>query len=147
MKVLLTTALIGLTGTAAMAELVSKPSEKSVAETMDALEAAVNGAGATVFARVDHAAGAASVDLEMPEAQLLIFGNPRLGTPVMNMDIVAGLQLPLRVLVHETADGSVSVSYETAETLLDGLSVDMNAEVIGRMNGALNMLTDKAIAE
>ena len=130
-----------------MAELVSKPSEKSVAETMDALEAAVNGAGATVFARVEHAAGAAAVDLEMPEAQLLIFGNPRLGTPVMNMDIVAGLQLPLRVLVHETADGSVSVSYETAETLLDGLSVDMNAEVIGRMNGALNMLTDKAIAE
>ncbi|MEL6840219.1 MAG: DUF302 domain-containing protein [Pseudomonadota bacterium] len=145
MKYLITTALIGLFATQAAAELVSKPSGKSVAETMDALEAAVNGAGATVFARVDHAAGAASVDLEMPAAQLLIFGNPRLGTPVMNMDIAAGLQLPLRVLVHETEDGGVAVSYETAETLLDGLSVDMGAEVIGRMNGALNMLTDKAV--
>lgn len=146
MKYLIATALIGLSATQAAAELVSKPSPKTVAETMDALEAAVNGAGATVFARVDHGAGAASVDLEMPEAQLLIFGNPRLGTPVMNMDIVAGLQLPLRVLVHETADGSVAVSYETAGTLLDGLSVDMSAEVIGRMNGALNMLTDRAVA-
>ncbi|MEL6682384.1 MAG: DUF302 domain-containing protein [Pseudomonadota bacterium] len=147
MKALLTSALIGLTGTAALADLVSKPSGKSVVETMDALEAAVSGAGATVFARVDHGAGAASVDLEMPEAQLLIFGNPRLGTPIMNMDIKAGLQLPLRVLVHETADGTVAVSYETADTLLDGLGVDLGAEVIGRMNGALNMLTDKAIAE
>ncbi|MEM9787490.1 MAG: DUF302 domain-containing protein [Pseudomonadota bacterium] len=145
MKYLITSALIGLFATQAVAELVSKPSGKSVAETMDALEAAVTGAGATVFARIDHAEGAASVDLEMPAAQLLIFGNPRLGTPVMNMDIAAGLQLPLRVLVHETEDGGVAVSYETAETLLDGLSVDMRAEVIGRMNGALNMLTDKAV--
>ncbi|MEO0931899.1 MAG: DUF302 domain-containing protein [Pseudomonadota bacterium] len=145
MKYLITSALIGLFATQAVAELVSKPSGKSVAETMDALEAAVTGAGATVFARIDHAEGAASVDLEMPAAQLLIFGNPRLGTPVMNMDIAAGLQLPLRVLVHETEDGGVAVSYKTAETLLDGLSVDMGAEVIGRMNGALNMLTDKAV--
>ncbi len=136
---------IAICATAASADLVSKPSGKSVIETMDALEAAVTGAGATVFARVDHAAGAASVDMELPDAQLLIFGNPALGTPVMQMDGRAGLQLPLRVLVHEGADGSTMISYEDAASLMDGLTVDMDAEVIGKMNGALGMLTDKAI--
>lgn len=148
MKNLFTAAFVTLTtmGAPVMAETITQSSPKSVAETMDALEAAVTGAGATVFARVDHGAGAASVDMDLPEAQLLIFGNPRLGTPAMQADIQAGLQLPLRVLVYEGEDGTV-VAYESVDQLFDGLSVPLDAEFAKKMTGALAMLTGKAIAE
>jgi uncharacterized protein (DUF302 family) len=129
-----------------MAETITQASPKSVTATMDALQAAVEGAGATVFARVNHTAGAASVDLEMTEAELLIFGNPRLGTPAMQADIHAGLQLPLRVLVYAGDEGTV-VAYESVETIFDGLNVPTEAEFAQKMTGALAMLTGKAVAE
>jgi len=82
MKQTVLAATLGLAtvGAPAMAETITQTSPKSVVETMDALQAAVEGAGATVFARVDHGAGAIKVNMELPEAQLLIFGNPALGT-------------------------------------------------------------------
>ena len=144
MKHLIATALIGLS-TTAFAENVTKPSPLSVAETIDGLEAAVNGAGATVFARVDHAAGAASVDKSIPDATLLIFGNPALGTLAMEDDLRAGLVLPLRVLAYSDADGNTQLTWTPAEDLFAGLDIAPDAEVVTKVNGALNMLTDKAI--
>jgi uncharacterized protein (DUF302 family) len=122
-----------------------KPSPLSVSETIDRLEAAVTGAGATVFARVDHAAGAESVGKLIPGATLLIFGNPALGTLAMEQDIRAGLMLPLRVLAYQDADGNTQMTWTPAEELLEGLDIAPDAEVVGKINGALNMLTDKAI--
>ena len=81
-------------------DLVKVKATGDVAMTMDALEAAVTGAGATVFARVDHAGGASKVNLELAPSQLLIFGNPNLGTPAKQDDPLAGLFLPLKVLVY-----------------------------------------------
>jgi len=107
-RLLLATALTLGVAMPAAADLVTVTSDKSVAETMDALEAAVTGAGATVFARIDHQKGAASVDLEMPAAQTLIFGNPKLGTPAMQADLRAALYLPLKVAIIEGAEGTVS---------------------------------------
>lgn len=132
-------------GGAAMAETITQSSPKSVTDTMDALQAAVEGAGATVFARVDHGAGAAKVDMDLAEAQLLIFGNPALGTPAMQADIHAGLQLPLKVLVYAGEDGTI-VAYESVPTLFDGLDVPLDAEFAKKMTGALAALTGKAIA-
>lgn len=129
------------------ADLIRKTSPHSVAVTMDKLEAAVNGAGATVFARVDHAAGAAKVDLELAPAQLLIFGNPKLGTPVMQADISAGLDLPLRVLVSEDASGAVHVTYRAPATLAADHAVPADAPVLKVITGALDKLTGAAIAE
>lgn len=114
-----------------------------VAATMDALEAAVNGAGATVFARVDHGAGAEGIGMELRPAQLLIFGNPALGTPAMQADPLAGLYLPLKVLVYED-DAGVWLAYENVEETFDDLKVPENAEYLGKMNGALQALTAKA---
>ncbi len=145
MKYLLASALIGLSSVA-MADNVVKSSPLSVAETIDGLEAAVNGAGATVFARVDHAAGAESVGKSIPDATLLIFGNPALGTLAMEQDIRAGLVLPLQVLAYEDAEGNTQITYTPAEDLLAGLNIAPDAEVIARINGALNMLTDKAMS-
>ena len=147
MKNLLATALIGLSTTSVWAQDMIKPSPLSVTETIDALEAAVTGAGATVFARVDHAKGAESVGKSIPEAQLLIFGNPALGTLAMEADLRAGLVLPLRVLAYEDADGNTQLTWSSAQELFEGLDIPADAEVVTRVNGALGMLTDKAVTQ
>ena len=138
-------AALALTAAPALAETVTKHSPHPVAETADRLAAAIEAAGATLVARVPHSEAAAGVGMELPEAVLLIFGNPEVGTPVMQQDLRAGLVLPLRVLVHAHGDAS-GVTYQTAETLFAGLDVDPASEAAGRIDGALGMLTDKAIA-
>lgn len=116
-----------------------------VPATMDALEAAVEGAGATVFARVDHSGGASSVGMQIPASQLLIFGNPKLGTPAMIDDPLAGLFLPLKVLVYEDGQGQVWLAYEDPEETLDDLpGISDDAGYIAKMRGALGKLTGKA---
>ncbi len=115
----------------------------SVAEVTDRLEAAVTGAGATVFARVDHGAGAEKVGMSIGASQLLIFGNPALGTPAIQADPLAGLYLPLKVLVYEDAEG-VWLVYEPPAETFDDLAVPEDAEVIGKMTGALAKLTAAA---
>lgn len=146
MKHVIASALIGLCATTVMAEDMMKSSPLSVSETIDGLEAAVNGAGATVFARVDHAAGAQSVGKSIPDATLLIFGNPALGTLAMEDDVRAGLVLPLRVLAYQDADGNTQMTWTPAEDLFAGLDIAADAEVVAKVNGALNALTDKAMS-
>ncbi|WP_306115730.1 MULTISPECIES: DUF302 domain-containing protein [unclassified Roseovarius] len=125
-------------------DIVKVKASGDVASTMDALEAAVTGAGATVFARVDHAGGAAKVDLELAPEQLLIFGNPKLGTPAMQDDPLAGLYLPLKVLVYQDADGQTWLAYEDPAEMLEDLNVPADAEYLKKMTGALAKLTGKA---
>ncbi|ATG38963.1 DUF302 domain-containing protein [Phaeobacter piscinae] len=129
----------------AAADLIKIPSQKPVADTMDALQAAVEGAGATVFARVDHAAGAQKVDLSLGDAQLLIFGNPKLGTPVMQADPRAGLFLPLKILAYQDAEGQVWLTYEDPAEMLSALDVPADAEAVAKMQGALGKLTGAAV--
>ncbi|WP_424985838.1 DUF302 domain-containing protein [Microbulbifer sp. S227A] len=131
-------------GQAMADDLVKVKTDKTVDAAMDALQAAVEGAGATVFARVDHAAGAQKVEMELGEAQVLIFGNPKLGTPVMQADPLAGLFLPLKVLAYADADGQVWFAYEDPEEMLDDLDIDDDLPAIGMMQGALAKLTGKA---
>lgn len=146
MKTLIATGLIALSATAAWAENVVKPSPMSVEKTIDGLVAAVEGAGATVFARVDHAAGAERVGKSIPDATLLIFGNPALGTLAMEADLRAGLVLPLRVLAYTDAEGNTQMTWTPAEDLFAGLDIPADAEVVAKVNGALNALTDKAMS-
>lgn len=126
------------------AEIVTVPSGASVQATMAALEEAVTEAGATVFARVDHGAGAQSVGSDIGGSQLLIFGNPELGTPAMESDPQAGLFLPLKILVYETGDGDVLLAYEAPKDMVDGLNIREDAEFLMQMNGALQRLSNKA---
>jgi uncharacterized protein (DUF302 family) len=78
--------------------------------TMDRLEAAVRARGMTVFARVDHAAGAAAAGLQLRPTELLIFGNAKGGTPLMQGNQEAGLDLPLKALAWEDAHGATWLS-------------------------------------
>ena len=125
-------------------EIIVDRSQKSVDATVEQLVNAIEGAGATVFAVVDHGAGAQSVGADIGAAKLVIFGNPQIGTPAMEDDIQAGLFLPLKVLVYEDAAGQISVAYEDPARLaqLEGISAD--AEYIGKMQGALRKFLDAA---
>lgn len=129
-----------------MTQLITKPSPHSVDVTLDRLEAAIKGAGAIVFARVDHAKGAASVDQVLRPTQMLMFGNPMLGTPLMQAAQTAGLDLPLRVVCYQNASGDVQLSYHAPTEIAATHNVPSDAETITKMTGALDNLTNKAIA-
>ena len=97
--------------------LVQVASMLSVKETIDALAKAVEAKGAKVVARVDHAAGAKVAGIDMKPSELLIFGNPKLGTPVMQGNVRAGLDLPLKMLAYEDAAGKVWLTYVAPNSL------------------------------
>jgi uncharacterized protein (DUF302 family) len=84
-------------------------------ETMDRLEAEVKAKGLTVFARVDHAAGAAAVGMPLRPTEVLIFGNARGGTPLMQSNQTAGIDLPLKALVYQDAAGKVWLAYNNPD--------------------------------
>jgi uncharacterized protein (DUF302 family) len=91
--------------------LVTIGSNSGPAETMKRLEAAVKGKGLTVFARVDHAAGAREAGLPLRPTWVLIFGNAKGGTPLMQSVQTIGIDLPLKVLVWEDASDVTWLSY------------------------------------
>jgi uncharacterized protein (DUF302 family) len=91
--------------------IVSKPSKYAVAETLDRLETILQAKGIKVFARVDHSGEAEKAGLKMPPTQLLIFGNPKGGTPVMLAAPTAAIDLPLKALAWQDTNGQVWLSY------------------------------------
>ena len=91
--------------------IVRKPSPRSVPETLDRLEAILTSKGVKVFARFDHSGEAARVGLAMPPTQVLVFGNPRAGTPVMLAAPTSAIDLPLKVLAWQDAAGQVWLGY------------------------------------
>jgi uncharacterized protein (DUF302 family) len=91
--------------------LVSVQSRVSAGETLERLLAALAARKLTVFARIDHAAGAASVGLPLRPTELVIFGNPKGGTAPMQDRQSAGIDLPLKALIFEDADGKAWLTY------------------------------------
>jgi uncharacterized protein (DUF302 family) len=94
-----------------MEGLTTLPSSLGPKETMDRFEAEVEARGMTVFARIDHAALALGVGLTLRPTEVIIFGNPLGGTPLMRASQTAGIDLPLRALVWQDADGKTWLSY------------------------------------
>jgi uncharacterized protein (DUF302 family) len=93
--------------------IVSRPSRHSVPETLDRLEAVVKAKGVTVFARIDHSGEARKVGLAMRPTQLLIFGNPKAGTALMNAAPSVAIDLPLKALAWEDESGQVWLSFNS----------------------------------
>jgi uncharacterized protein (DUF302 family) len=94
--------------------LITIPSPASVRETVERLVAFATSHALTVFARIDHADGAAKVGLPLRPTELVIFGNPKGGTPLMQDRQTAGIDLPIKALAWEDADGKVWLTYNDA---------------------------------
>ena len=94
------------------------PTQHSVAEALSRLESLARARGLTVFARIDFSGDAAKAGLTMRPEQLLIFGNPKAGTALMQAAPIAGLDLPLKALVWEDSSGSIWVAYNEAQYLI-----------------------------
>jgi uncharacterized protein (DUF302 family) len=116
-----------------------------VKATLDRLEAALKEKGIGVAVRWDHAAAAKQVGMSLKPAEVLIFGNPKLGTPLMQSNIHAGLDLPLKVLAWEDDKGQVWVGYTKPDALAARYNIKDQAEVIKKIAGALDGLTNEAI--
>ena len=133
-----------VTGASVADDMVVKKSAHGVSETLDRLQAALEERGATVFARIDHAAGAASIGQTLRPTELLIFGNPRLGTPLIQSAQPIALDLPMKALAFEDEKGDVYLAYVPFQTLAGRHGITGQAELIARGTGALDEFSDHA---
>lgn len=122
--------------------IVSLESRFGVKETIDRLVEMVTKLGLTVFARVDHAAGAQTVGMPLRPTELLIFGNPKGGTPLMQDQQLAGIDLPVKALAWEDEAGKVWLSYNAAEWIAGrhGLGV-ASAQAVEALEAGLHKVT------
>jgi uncharacterized protein (DUF302 family) len=97
--------------------IISVASKHSAGDTMARLLAALAKRNLTVFARIDHAAGAAATGMTLRPTEVVLFGNPKGGTPLMEDRQIAGIDLPLKALVWQDADNKVWLSYNDANWL------------------------------
>lgn len=117
--------------------LVNINSIYSVSDTANRLEKIVTEKGMNVFARIDHAKGAKSMDKELRPTELIIFGNPMSGTPLMQSAQSVAIDLPMKALVWEDADQQVWLTYNDANYLTERHDVKGCDEVIAKIGNAL----------
>jgi uncharacterized protein (DUF302 family) len=113
-------------------------------ETMDRLETAIRAQGMKVFARIDHAAGASEAGLELRPTEVIIFGNARGGTPLMQSAQTIGIDLPLKALVWEDASGTTWLSYNEPDWIAQRHGVANAEPVVSKMSAALSAMSRKA---
>ena len=125
--------------------LITLPSTFEPKETIDRLEADVKARGMTVFARIDHAAGAAQAGLSLRPTELLIFGNAKGGTPLMQLGQSIGIDLPLKALAWKDADGKTWLSYNEPAWLAQRHGLDgQSRATTDNMAALLSALAAKA---
>ena len=130
---------------AAQAELLRKESPVPVTATIDRFEAILKEKGFTIFARVDHAAGAKKINQELRPTELIIFGNPAGGTPLMQTEQTMGLSLPLRALAWQDAAGKVWLGYDAVTDIATSRGLSKDHPAVVRTAEALKALTDAAV--
>ena len=121
--------------------LVTLQSAHDFDTTLGRLTAALEAKGITIFARIDHAAGAKKVGLELRPTTVVVFGNPAAGTPLMQAAQTAGIDLPLKALVWQDADKTVRLSYNDAAWIAERHALDGKAaQTVAVIGAALKSL-------
>jgi uncharacterized protein (DUF302 family) len=123
-----------------MEGLTTIPSSLGPKETMDRLVAEIRAKGMNVFARIDHAASAAEVGLKLRPTELILFGNARAGTPLMQSVQTVGIDLPLKVLVWEDTAGKTWLSYNEPSWIARRHGVRNAEQVVSKMGAALSAI-------
>jgi len=135
--------------TFAVEGLITRSSAHSIDTTMDRFEAAVEKRGLKIFTRLDHAAAAESVNLTMPRATVIVFGNPRLGTPNFIKTPTLAIDLPLKAMVWEDEKGQVFLSYNSAAYLYGIIyvrhGIPYNQSAVTPFENALKAIADEAL--
>ena len=127
--------------------LISLRSNYAPKETMNRLETEIKANGLSVFARIDHAAGAAQVGLSLPPTELVIFGNAKGGTPLMQAVQTIGIDLPLKALVWQDASGTTWLSYNDPNWLAKRHNLGREGDAtVKAMAAALDAMTKAATA-
>ena len=127
-----------------MAAIISKVSGHDVSTTLDRLESILKEKGMGIFGRVDHAANADKAGLSMPATQVLIFGNPKMGTPLMLNTPGIALDLPLKMMAAEDANGQVTLSWTDPMHLKATHQVEGCDEIFNTMAAALDAMATAA---
>ena len=127
--------------------LVMIKSANDVTTTSDKLVKALKDKGMNVFAVIDHAKGAASVGAELPPTTLVIFGNPKVGTPLMKCSRTAAIDLPQKMLIWTDDSGQTWLAYNDPRYLAERHAIDGCDEVLGKVAAALENFAKAATAE
>ena len=128
--------------------IITKISSVSFEQTYQQLRTVIdNNPNLKIIAELNHQANAASVDLELAPTRIILFGNPRLGTPLMKNVQTVGLDLPQKILVYQDAEGIVRVAYNDPLYLVERHGITENEGVLQKISGALDKLTSVAIAK
>ena len=124
--------------------MIAKQSQFSVGQTLDRLEEVLKNNGITIVARISHDGAAKKVDIAMRPTELLIFGNPKLGSPLMTSQQTAGIDLPLKALAWEDGQGKVWLTYNDPAYIANRHGITDRDEIVAKMSGALNKFSDAA---
>ena len=131
---------------AASEGIISVKSAHSVSVTTDRLETILGTKGMTVFARIDHAAGAQKAGKTLLPTELLVFGNPKVGTPLMLCGRSIAIDLPQKALIWQDAAGETWISYNDPQFLKQRHNTEGCDEVLQKVSMALQKFTNKAAA-
>jgi len=126
--------------------LVKKQSPYGVTETLDRLERTLEAKGITVVVRWSHGDRAEEVDIPLRGTELMVFGNPKLGSHLMIARQSAGIDLPMKALAWRDADGQVWLGYNEPAYIARRHGIEGRDETLKKMTGALDKLTDAALA-
>lgn len=126
--------------------IIAVKSPYSVAKTADRLETIILKKGLNFFARINHGVNAAKVDLELRPTELLLFGNPVAGTPIMNCAQTAGIDLPQKALIWEDEDQQVWLGYNPPSYLQSRHNIEGCDPVLEKITGLLASLAAEATA-
>ena len=124
-------------------DIMIKESSCGVDKTVENIKNILTKKGLSIFSVVNHQKNAQSVDMNMPQSKLIIFGNPKLGTSLMKKDITVGLDLPMKILVFKDKDSKVKMAYRNGTWLAKEHSLSIPKKE-KKMNGALDKITTKA---
>ena len=148
-RILLSLVITFLVASVAFTEngLVTVRSNHSVRETGNRLETILEAKGMRIVARINHAAGAASVDMNLRPTELLIFGNPAVGTPLMQGAQTVAIDLPQKMLIWEDESGVIWLGYNDPEYLAQRHDIQGREENIRKVAGALANFAKAATSE
>lgn len=126
--------------------LIIKESPYDLEVTYNKLRTIIdNNPNLKIILELDHSKNAASVDLALNPTKIIMFGNPKLGTPLMQASPTVSIDLPQKITVYTNANSEVKIAYNNPMYLKERHQIEGKDEILNKINGALNTITDKVI--